>query len=65
LSRWDFQVSVDLRKTPCDDVLGRVQHALDTYFDRTTEVRKRRSLGFRTDRGTWVRIEVGTVRRSV
>lgn len=51
-------MSLDLRDQPCDSVLVRVQCALDTKFDQTTEVRKRRSVGFRTDRNTWVRIEV-------
>lgn len=51
-------MSLDLRKVSCDDVIDRVQRTVDTAFDVSTEVRKRRSLGFRTDRGTWVRIEV-------
>lgn len=49
---------LDLRKTSCDDVVGRVQQSLDTQFDLNTEIRKRRSLGFKTARDTWVRIEV-------
>lgn len=48
----------DLRKHSCDDVLGRVQTALQTRFERNSEVRKRRSVGFRTNRRTWVRVEV-------
>jgi hypothetical protein len=51
-------VPPDLRKHDCDPVLDRVQHQLDTHFDPTTERRKRRSLGYRTDRNTWVRIEL-------
>jgi hypothetical protein len=54
----------DLRKTSCDDVIGRVQHALDTHFNLTTEVRKRRSIGFRTERDTWVRIEIRDIART-
>lgn len=40
-----------------DEVLQRVEAALGTRLDRTTVVRKRRSVGARTERGTWVRIE--------
>lgn len=56
-------MALDLRTTACDDVVGRVQHSLDTQFDLTTEIRKRRSLGFQTVRDTWVRIEVRDVER--
>ncbi|WP_171170668.1 hypothetical protein [Streptomyces sp. I05A-00742] len=48
---------VDLRIAPIDDVLDQVERALWTQLDRSTLVRKRRSLGARTDRGTWVRVE--------
>jgi hypothetical protein len=51
----------DLRKHPHEDVLGRVEGALRVRLDRETCVRKRRSIGAVTDRGTWVRIEVRTV----
>jgi hypothetical protein len=51
-------VPPDLRKYSTDFVVERVQRQLDTFFDLTAEVRKRRSLGFRTDRDTWVRIEL-------
>ncbi|MFC9328616.1 hypothetical protein [Kitasatospora sp. NPDC057015] len=37
--------------------LSRVEQGLEVEFDRATVVRKRRSVGARTDRGTWVRIE--------
>jgi hypothetical protein len=47
----------DLRRVSVDDVLERVEVALGTRLDRTTVVRKRRSVGARTERGTWVRIE--------
>jgi hypothetical protein len=36
---------------------------LDTRFDLGTEIRKRRSVGFRTERSTWVRIEVRDTQR--
>ncbi|WP_091629489.1 hypothetical protein [Amycolatopsis saalfeldensis] len=47
----------DLRAQPRDDILDRVERALDVRLDRTALVRKRRSLGAATDRGTWIRIE--------
>ncbi|MEU1507466.1 phosphotransferase [Kitasatospora sp. NPDC005748] len=47
----------DLRRVPVDEVLERVETALGTQLDRATVVRKRRSVGARTGRGTWVRIE--------
>jgi hypothetical protein len=56
-------VPPDLRQTSCDDVITRVAHAFAAQFDPTTEVRKRRSLGCRTNRNTWVRIEVRPVER--
>jgi hypothetical protein len=48
----------DLRKTPFDDAAERVQRALGTRLDLDRAVVKRRSAGARTDRGTWVRIEL-------
>ncbi|MFK0016949.1 hypothetical protein [Streptomyces sp. NPDC091027] len=48
---------VDLRCQPVEDVLERVEGALHVRLDRQALVRKRRSLGGRTERGTWVRIE--------
>ncbi|MFJ9945473.1 phosphotransferase [Streptomyces erythrochromogenes] len=48
---------VDLRRQPVDDVVERVEEALHVRLDRQTLVRKRRSLGGPTERGTWVRIE--------
>ncbi|MFG2134150.1 hypothetical protein ACGFNV_41210 [Streptomyces sp. NPDC048751] len=49
--------AVDLRVEPVDEVLDRVGRSLQTCLARDTVVRKRRSIGARTDRGTWVRIE--------
>ena len=48
---------LDLRRTSVEDVLDRVEGALHTTLQREGTVRKRRSIGARTDRGTWVRIE--------
>lgn len=48
---------LDLRKTVCDEAVAHVAHAFSVEFDSATEVRKRRSIGCRTDRRTWVRIE--------
>lgn len=48
----------DLRKEPVEDVLQRVESGLRVHLDRESVVTKRRSLGARTDRGTWVRIEI-------
>ncbi|WP_406298342.1 hypothetical protein OG948_23195 [Embleya sp. NBC_00888] len=47
----------DLRTEAIDAVLDRVARGLDTRLDMATMVRKRRSIGSATDRGTWVRIE--------
>ncbi|KJS57376.1 hypothetical protein VM98_01855 [Streptomyces rubellomurinus subsp. indigoferus] len=49
--------AVDLRKEPVDHVLERVEQRLGTALDRAGVVRKRRSVGARTDRDTWVRVE--------
>ncbi|MCX4501047.1 hypothetical protein [Streptomyces anulatus] len=49
--------SVDLRKEPVEVVLDRVECMLGVRLEHETVVRKRRSVGARTDRGTWVRIE--------
>lgn len=48
----------DLRKESVEDVLRRAEIGLDVRLDRDSAVTKRRSVGARTDRGTWVRIEV-------
>ncbi|MBP0455891.1 hypothetical protein [Streptomyces montanisoli] len=49
--------AVDLRVEPVDEVLAFVERSLQTCLDPNTVVRKRRSVGARTDRDTWVRIE--------
>ncbi|MEU9413002.1 hypothetical protein AB0E08_45895 [Streptomyces sp. NPDC048281] len=49
--------TVDLRREPLDGVLNRVEQSLQVRFARDTVVRKRRTVGARTDRNTWVRIE--------
>ncbi|MFC1421513.1 hypothetical protein [Streptacidiphilus cavernicola] len=49
--------AVDLRVESVEDVLAHVERALHVRFDRTTVVRKRRSIGAHTDRESWVRIE--------
>ncbi|MGW8851435.1 hypothetical protein ACWGNE_27105 [Streptomyces xiamenensis] len=49
--------TVDLRKHSVDDAVARVERALRVDLDRASVVRKRRSVGAVTDRGTWVRIE--------
>lgn len=49
--------SVDLRKEPVEAVLNRVERMLRVRLDHETVVCKRRSVGARTDRETWVRIE--------
>ena len=48
---------LDLRKVAIDDVLSRVQKSLQLVMNPEGAVRKRRSVGFRSDRGTWVRVE--------
>lgn len=57
-------MSFDLRKHPHDDVVSRVQAALQASFDVTSQMLKRRSVGFRTERDTWVRIEIRDLARS-
>jgi hypothetical protein len=48
---------LDLRKITVDDVLLRVQRSLQLTMNPDGAVRKRRSIGFRSDRDTWVRVE--------
>ncbi|WP_407111732.1 hypothetical protein ACE1N8_13325 [Streptomyces sp. DSM 116494] len=48
---------VDLRVELVDEVLDRVARSLQTVLLPDTVVRKRRSVGARTDRDTWVRVE--------
>ncbi|WP_031066328.1 hypothetical protein [Streptomyces sp. NRRL WC-3742] len=56
LSAADGRV-VDLRKEAVDQVLELVEQRLGTALGRSGLVRKRRSVGASTGRGTWVRIE--------
>lgn len=49
--------SVDLRKEPVEAVLDRAERMLGVRLDHEAVARKRRSVGARTDRDTWVRIE--------
>ncbi|MGW0864395.1 hypothetical protein [Streptomyces sp. NPDC002611] len=53
--------TVDLRVQPVDEVLERVGRALQVHLLPGTVVRKRRTVGARTDRDTWVRIERRTL----
>lgn len=48
---------VDLRVQAVDEVLDRVERSLQVGLVPDTMVHKRRSVGARTDRDTWVRIE--------
>ncbi|WP_186382520.1 hypothetical protein, partial [Amycolatopsis rhizosphaerae] len=48
----------DLRKASVDEVLSRVEVGLGVALGRESVVRKRRTVGAPSDRGTWVRIEV-------
>jgi len=50
----------DLRKVPVPDVLARVEASLQLASNASGSdglIRKRRSIGFRSDHNTWVRIE--------
>lgn len=47
----------DLRKVAVDDVLARVENSLQLAMAPEAVIRKRRSIGFRSDRDTWVRVE--------
>lgn len=48
----------DLRRTDVGDALERVETALRVRLDHERAVRKRRSIGAASDRGTWIRIEL-------
>ncbi|ONH32827.1 hypothetical protein [Pseudofrankia asymbiotica] len=48
---------LDLRSGSHDEVLARVERALDVRLNQAAAVRKRRSIGLPTDAGTWVRVE--------
>lgn len=49
--------AVDLRVHPVDEVLDHVERSLQVHLLPDTVIRKRRFVGARTDRDTWVRIE--------
>ncbi|MBP5935469.1 hypothetical protein [Streptomyces acidiscabies] len=49
--------AVDLRVQSVDEVLDRIERALQVRLLPGSLVRKRRSVGARTDRDTWVRVE--------
>ncbi|KPI25167.1 hypothetical protein OV320_8372 [Actinobacteria bacterium OV320] len=49
--------AVDLRRESLDGVLDRVERSLQVRLDRETVVCKRRTVGARTDRDSWVRVE--------
>lgn len=53
----------DLRKVPFRDAAERVQQALAVTLDLDGAVVKRRSVGAKTDRGTWVRLELRGLER--
>jgi hypothetical protein len=48
---------LDLRRVDVEYVISRVESALMTRLQREQVVKKRRSLGFPSDRDSWVRIE--------
>lgn len=50
-------IRLDLRHVAVDDVVDRVEKSLHTQLEHKGSVVKRRSMGFRTDRASWVRIE--------
>lgn len=50
-------VRLDLRRAAVEDVVDRVEKSLHTRLEHEGSVVKRRSMGFRTDRASWVRIE--------
>jgi hypothetical protein len=58
-------MNLDLRKHDAAREIDQVERALNARLDRQTEIRKRRSIGFRSDRDTWVRIEQQPMSRFV
>lgn len=56
---------LDLRRVEVDDILERVQSSLGVLLDSAGSVRKRRSIGARTETGTWVRVECRGLDRSL
>ena len=63
MTRLPASQRLDLRTVPVHDVLSRVQSALQLAMTGET-VLKRRSIGFRSDRGTWVRVECRGLERA-
>jgi hypothetical protein len=51
-------VPLNLRTDACAPILDKVRGSLAVEFDSSSEIRKRRSIGFRTMTNTWVRVEV-------
>jgi hypothetical protein len=51
------EVMVDLRTQRHQDVIDRVERCMGVRMDRKAAVVKRRSVGARTDRDSWIRIE--------
>lgn len=49
--------AVDLRVQPVDEVLDRVGQCLQVTILPDSVIRKRRTVGVRTHRDTWVRVE--------
>lgn len=57
-------IRLDLRHVvDIDDIVNTVEKSLHTHLDRRTGVIKRRSMGYPSDRGTWVRIECRGIER--
>lgn len=66
VSTVEVAAPLDLRapsSAPRDSAARRVEAALGVRLEQATQVRKRRSLGAATDRGTWVRIEARRVEK--
>lgn len=60
---WSAHLRPDLRTVALDDVLDRVERSLGLRLERGAAARKRRTIGARSDRGTWVRVECRGVER--
>jgi len=54
---FDLRTETDLRVHPAAAEIRRVAAAFETAFDVAAARRGRRTIGLRSDRGTWVRIE--------
>lgn len=57
VERHEPALALDLRRTPVDEVLERVEAGLQTPLERASLRRKRRTVGARSGRGTWIRVE--------